>query len=88
MSGAVAKPLKMVFGPVTAALFAELPRAQAGWLVKAMLAYAATGAAPEEIPPRHLAAWIAVREELAMAERTSAAKADAGRAGGRLSGNL
>lgn len=68
-------------GSITLRLFRDLPDKQAGWLVKAWIAYREDGTEPESVPPACRVGWIAVKEEADNMAELSRMRSEAGTAG-------
>lgn len=74
-------------GGITMKILAEMPQADAGWLIQALLAWILEDKLPDDddIPESCFGAWIAIREESIAIDDRRKAKAEAGAKGGMAS---
>ena len=76
-------------GGITMKILAEMPQADAGWLIQALLAWILEDKLPDDddIPESCFGAWIAIREESIAIDDQRKARSEAGRVAGTASAN-
>lgn len=77
------KPRAVYIGATSAAAIEAATEAEAGWLVKAIIAWALHDEPPKDVPPALVLVWRMVERESAMIHAMRAERANAGRLGGK-----
>ena len=77
------KPRAVYIGATSAAAIEAATEAEAGWLVKAIIAWALHDDPPKDVPPALVLVWRMVERESAMIHALRAERANAGRLGGK-----